>query len=358
MSIPAPAPHSPWRRAVGLGVGLAALVAVLVMAFAWPSVTSSAKDIPLAVAGPHAQVAALESALEKKAGGVFDVHAVADRAAAVRAIERRTDEGAIVLGRAPEVLTASASSPIIAQQLAALAPILQQQLQEAVAAQLPSGAPAPDVTVAVTDVVPLAATDPRGAGMIAAAFPLVLGGMIGGIAITVLLVGALRRMTALGVYVVVAGLVVAAVLQGWFGVLQGSFLLNAGIAALALLAIGAPIVGFAALVGRLGIAIGPVLFLLIGNPISSAAQPLEFLPGPWGAVGQWFPPGAGATLIRDASYFPQADTAFPWLVLAGWAVAGVVLGLIGHFRQTAGATTETLIDAEEFEEREAAAVPA
>lgn len=340
----ATAPHSPWPRVVGLGVALAAIVAVIVLAFSWPGVTSDPKNLPLVIAGPDAQLVQLESALDERAEGLFAVSDVDDREAAVAAIERRDAYGAIVLGERPEVLTASAASPIVAQQLAGFATALQAQLQSAAAAQVPPGVTPPVVTVAVTDVVPLADADPRGTGLVAAAFPLVLGGMLGGIAITVALVGAVRRLVALGVYVVVAGAGVAGILQGWFGVLQGDYLLNAGIFAAALLAIGAPIVGFAALVGRAGVAIGPVLFLLVANPISSAAQPVEFLPAPWGAVGQWFPPGAGATLVRDASYFPAADTTFPWLVLAGWAAAGILLALLGHFRATGGASAEAVAE--------------
>jgi hypothetical protein len=340
------APHSPWARVVGLGVALAAVVAIIVLAFSWPGVTSDPKNLPLVVVGPDAQVTQLEAALDERAEGLFDVSTADDRDAAVAAIEHRDAYGAIVLGESPEVLTASAASPVVAQQLAAFAGALQAQIQAAVAAQVPDGVTPPTVTVAVTDVVPLADADPRGTGLISAAFPLVLGGMIGGIALTLALVGAVRRVVALGIYAVVGGLVLAGILQGWFGVLQGSFLLNSAVFATALLAIGAPIVGFAALVGRPGIAIGPVLFLLIANPISSAAQPIEFLPEPWGAVGQWFPPGAGATLLRDASYFPAADTTFPWLVLAGWAALGILLAIAGHFRTTGGATEEAIEAAE------------
>jgi hypothetical protein len=336
-------PHSPWRRVIGIGVALAAVVALIVLAFSWPNITSEPKDVPLAIVGPDAQVQALEAALDERADGLFDVTTVDDRDAAVAAIERRDVYGAILLGPDAEVLTASAGSPIIAQQLTAFASVLQGQLQAAVAAQVPEGVAPPTVTVTVTDVVPLAESDPRGTGLVSAAFPVVIGGMLGGILISIALVGAVRRLVALGVYVVIAGLSIAGIMQGWFGVLQGDYLLNAAVLAAGLLAIGAPIVGFAALVGRPGVALGPVLFLLIANPIASAAQPVEFLPEPWGAVGQWFPPGAGATLLRDASYFPAADTTFPWLVLAGWAAAGILLALVGHHR-TAGAASHEALD--------------
>ena len=79
-------------------------------------------------------------------------------------------------------------------------------------------------------------------------------------------------------------------------------------------------------------AVGPVLFMLIGNPISGAQLPKEFLASPWGAIGQWLPPGAGNSLLRDTSYFPDANVWFPILVLCGWAVVGLLLVVVGHFR--------------------------
>ena len=72
--------------------------------------------------------------------------------------------------------------------------------------------------------------------------------------------------------------------------------------------------------------------VLVGNPLSAATQPLQFMVGPWGAIGQWFVPGASVTLLRDLSYFPDANATFPWLVLAGWAAVGVIGMLAGHFR--------------------------
>jgi hypothetical protein len=45
-------------------------------------------------------------------------------------------------------------------------------------------------------------------------------------------------------------------------------------------------VGMTALIGPQGIAVGAIITLLIGNPISAAAQPPEFLPETWGAIDQ------------------------------------------------------------------------
>ncbi|MCS0500180.1 hypothetical protein [Protaetiibacter mangrovi] len=343
-------PHTPWARVAAIGVGLAVLVGVLVTAFSWPSLTSEVQDIPVAIVGPDAAVTALETALDEKVPGAFDFSTVDDRDAAVSAIETREVYGAIVVGQTPEVLVASAASPAVSQVLTGLATPLQTQLQTVADVQAAAaGGTAPTVTVEVTDVVPLVDADPRGTGLVAAAFPLVLGGMIGGIIITVAIVGVWRRVVALAVYVVAAGFAATAILQGWFGVLPGDYLVNSLAYVLAFAAIGAPIVGFASVVGRAGVALGPVAFLLFANPISSAAAPVQFLPEPWGAIGQWFPPGAAATLVRDVAYFPQADATFPWLVLAGWTLGGLLLALLGHFRQAGGATRGAIEEAVEAE---------
>jgi hypothetical protein len=313
-----------------MGVGLAALLTVLVLAFLWPAVTSEPHDLPVAVAGPVPAVEPFTQALEARAPGGFDVVAAQDRAAAVDLIQTREVYGAVVLGAEPEILTASGGSPLVAQQLTALAPVLQAQL----------GAPVP-----VTDIVPLVPGDPRGAVLGAITFPLVIGGMTGGIAISLAVVGVWRRVTAVLGYSVLGGLAIAGVLQGWFGALAGSYAVNAGIVALAILAIAGVIVGFVSVVGRAGIAIGPVLFLLVANPIASAAQPWQMLPEPWGAIGQWMPPGAAATLLRDESYFPYADTAALWVALASWALLGLLLATVGHFRDTGAATAAALEEA-------------
>ena len=335
---PAPAP-TPWPRLMVAGIGLAAVVVVIVMAFLWPSVTSTVQNVPILVAGPSAATGPLVTQLKDKVGDTFTIDTVGSRAAAVKDIKERDAYGAIVVGSgAPEVLTASAASPVVSAALTSLAAQLQTQAQAAADAQAQAhSATAPTITVAVTDIVPLASTDSRGSGIAAASFPLLLGGMLGGIALTVAVKGAARRLVGLTVYVVVGGAALAGVLQGWFGILQGDYLVNAAAIALALAAIGAPIIGATSLVGIRGLAVGPVLFLLFANPISSAATPKEFLPGAWGEVGQWFPPGAGSTLIRDLSYFPDANATFPWLVLAGWAVLGYLLAAFGHFRNRSAA---------------------
>lgn len=328
------APHTSWGRATLMGVVLSAVVCLVVLAFSWPAATLAPKGVPIAISGPAEALAPVEKALDEQGDGAFTLIEVADRDAAVQEIKTRQVYGAIVLGAEPEVLTASAAgaatSAIMTQLHTQLQTMAQQQVEAAAKA---AGAPTvPTVTVPLTDIVPLVSTDARGVGLASAALPLVFGGMIGGIGIVFVVAGAWRRVVALFSYAIVGGLAIAGIMQGWLGFLGGDYWAVAGAFGLTLLSMGATIVGFAALFGRAGVAVGPVLFMLIGNPISGAQFPKEFIVAPWGAIGQWLPPGAGNSLLRDASYFPDANPAFPILVLAGWAVLGLVLVVAGHFR--------------------------
>jgi hypothetical protein len=331
--------HTPLLRVTAITAVLVALVGVIVLAFSWPAVTAEPKDLPVAIAGPAEAVDAASQAIDEQADGAIELTTVDDRSAAVDSIEHREAYGAVLLGPEPEVLIASGASTVVAQMLTGVATNLQQGVNaQAEAAAAAAGAPAPRaIVVEVTDVVPLAESDPRGTGIATAVFPLVLGGMLGGIAISILVIGAVRRIFAVVVYGALGGLVLSAILGGWFGSLQGGFWADAAALGLSLMAIAAPITGFVALIGRAGIAFGPVVMLLFANPLSSANAPKEFLAAPWGEVGQWFPPGAAATVLRDLSYFPEADSTFPWLVLGAWTVGGLLLSIVGHFRTAGGA---------------------
>lgn len=337
------APHTHWKRLIPIMLALAAALSVLVLAFLWPTATSSVKSLPVVIAGESAQVEALTTALDDQSDGAIALTEVDDRAAAVDAIEHREAYGAIILGAQPEVLTASAASPVASQLLTSVAPELQAQLNAAVAAQ--GVVLAEPIAVTVTDVVPLASTDSRGALLTSAAFPLLIGGMIGGIAVSIAVVGVWRRVTAVLGYAVIGGLALAGILQGLFGALQGDYLVNAAAISLTIASISGVIIGAVALVGRAGIAVGPVLFLLIANPLSSAAAPVEFLAEPWGFIGQLMPPGAAATLLRDLSYFPNADVSLQWIVLGAWALGGLLLSVAGHFRDAGAASRAAKLEA-------------
>jgi hypothetical protein len=348
-------PHTPWPQALRTALLAAVAVCAVLLAFAWPSVTAKVQNLPIAAVGNSDQVSQIAA---KAPAGSLDIRTASSRDEAVELIKQRQVYGAIVLGTSPEILVASAGSPVASQALTQMGAQMQSQIQAQVIGRLQSalgqaaqaavsgqapghgqagqapqgaeGAAVPQVTI--TDVVPLSSDDARGTGLAVAGLPLAMGGMIGGVLISLFVSGTWRRLGAILAYGAVAGLGLTGILQGWFHTLQGSYWANAGAIGLGVVATAAIIVGFNALIGRAGIALGAIITLFIGNPLSSLAQPKEFLPAPWGDVGQWLVPGASGTLLRDLSYFPDAPSAFPWLVLGMWTLAGAALIALGHFR--------------------------
>lgn len=345
-------PRTRWHFAVMFGLVGSLLVGVLITAFIWPAATSSPKNLPVGISGPADRVAAVTEVLDAQDPSPMELIEVTSREDALDRIEHREIYGAILLDE-PEVLLATAASPAAAQALRGVATQLQSQVDatvhaalvaqlKAIGAALAAGQPptlppadqaSPEPpTVTVTDVVPLAETDPTGAGLAAASFPIVLGGMLGGILLSLLVAGAVRRLVGLAVFGVAAGAVSALILQTWFGFLQGDWLLNALALGLGMTATAAFIIGMNAVLGRAGLGIAAVVTVLFANPLSAAAVPVQFLLEPWGQIGQYFVPGAAANLLRSLSYFPDAATATQWITLLCWTAGGVVLTLVGHHR--------------------------
>jgi len=351
-------PRTPWSYTLRTALLAALAVCIVLLAFTWPSVTAKIQNLPIAAVGSQELISQITT---NAPAGALDVLIASSRDEAVDLIEHRQVYGAIVVGTSPEILVASAGSPVASQALTQMGAQMQSQMQaraitklQAAAAQSVQAAqaaakgqaprngqagPAQQGTqsatvpqIAVTDVVPLSPDDARGTGLAVVGLPLAMGGMIGGVLISLLVSGTWRRLGAILTYGAIAGLALTGILQGWFHTLQGSFWANAGAIGLGIVATAAIIVGLNALVGKAGISLGAVITLFIGNPLSSLTQPKEFLPVPWGDVGQWLVPGASGTLLRDLSYFPDTSIAFPWLVLTGWAVAGAALTAFGHFR--------------------------
>ncbi|WP_228979108.1 ABC transporter permease [Streptomyces sp. DH12] len=312
---------TPQRRMTAAMVLVPVFAALAVWAFVWPAARVAPRDLPVGLAGPESAVTQLEKGF-RQAGGGFELHryADADADAARSAIEDRSVYGAVVAGPAgPEVLVASAAGPAVAQLL-----------QQAAAAQSPDG------RVKVTDVVPSPSGDPRGSGMIASILPLALAGLAAGAVVTLLGLRGRRGAVALVGASALVGLVAAAITDTWLGTVDGPWLAEAGVIGLTVLATGAAVAGFAALIGPPGIGIGAVLMVLLGNPFSGVTSAPEMLPEPVGTLGQLLPPGAGASLLRSVAFFDGAGAAAPLATLVVWALLGLALVFLGARRAPAG----------------------
>lgn len=310
---------TPWRKIVGIVLGVAALLALVVTAFAWPVVNSGPRDVPLAVTAPAPVAQALTQQLATVAGeDAFEVTVVPDRAAAEAAVRDRQAYGAIVVGggvdgMSGEVLTASGASPAIAQVLAQIAANAPEQ----------AGGPFP-----VTDLAPLPQEDPRGAGLGSAVLPLVIAGIASGAASGLAVRGRGRQLATMTGVAIVGGLVLAGVVQVWLGALPGSYWANAGVLSLGIAAVGALALGLVRLLGAPGIGLTALVMVLLGSTLSGAQSAPEMLPAGWGALGQLLPPGAAGTALRSVAWFEGAGSGSAFLVLACWVAAGLALTVL------------------------------
>jgi hypothetical protein len=315
MSVPVDLPP---RRAALLVVGvLAALQALMVLAFAWPASRTDPRDVPVVVAGSPAAVSGFAGRLAAGHPGVLEVTRVPDGERAREALRDRDAYGAVLLdGPQPRVLVASAASPTVSQLLSSLAAGLDGS----------PGAP-------VEDVVATGPDDPRGAFLSAGLLPLVMTSVIAGAALALVVGAAAWRAAGVGLFAVVGGLVVTGIGHA-VGGLQGSYALEAGVVGLTVVAVAGTVAGAGSLLGHAGIPPVAIVMMLLGNPLSGASSAPEMLPRPWGALGQLLPPGAGSQALRSVTYFDGVGAATPLLVLSVWAIAG--LALVGvAWRRTA-----------------------
>jgi hypothetical protein len=290
------------------------VVAVVLTLFAWPAARLEPRDLPVGVAGPAAATAPIEQRLETREGA-FELHRYAGEAAAREAIEDREVYGAFVATPAgPRVLTASAASSAVAQQLTHAAG--------------EAGATVEDVVQA----------GPQAPALASSVLPLVIAGLLVGVVAALASSRGLGRAGLAVAGSVATGVAATAIVQGWLDVIEGDWIVNAGVLSLTVLAIAASLAGLFAVLGRVGLAIGALAMIFVGNPFSGVGSAPELLPEPAGAIGQLLPPGAGGNLLRSTGFFDGAGGAGPLTVLALWAAAGLALLLVSELRGRRTAT--------------------
>ncbi|WP_193044640.1 ABC transporter permease [Mycolicibacterium baixiangningiae] len=310
----------PAIRAAGIVVGLCVVIAIVALAFALPAAKSGPHDVPIGVAGPQAANGQIAAMLDERAPGAFAVTYFPGEDQLRDAIRNREVYGGLTVGPdGRKLLIATGGGPAVAQVLT--------QLGTGMAAQT-------GTAPVIEDVAPLPAADPRGTGLAASALPITLAGILPAIA----LVFALRReiwtrLATAVVFSAVAAWTIAALLYYVLGSFDQNFWgVTAGLT-LGLLACGLPVLGLGSLFGRVGLACGAVLALLVGNPLSGLSSAPEMLPRGWGEVGQWLPQGATATLLRSTAYFGGAGAMSAVVVAICWALAGAALVAVAALRQ-------------------------
>lgn len=344
MAITTTTPVSP-RNVSGLGIAIVlggALIQLLLGVY-YLSMAHSPKphDLPIGIVASAEQQAQIVPELE--ADGQFVVDEYDDADSLVQAIKKRDAYGGVVLDGANHTLyIASAASPAVANILrSTYTGAHGDEVADTVKEVTEAGTPVDAATVlrvttpaTITDVVPLPADDSAGSSLSFIIQALVLGGSIASIAL-----GRLGKITersmARGIGHAALLILYAALSAGvgllamtLFGVSAGAdrWELFGGLA-LASLAITASVAAVVALIGPAGTLLGGLYFTL-GLIISGASIAPEMLPGGSRVIGQVLPPGAGATVVRDSLYFPDAATGGPFVVLGLFAGIGLLVVLL------------------------------
>ena len=234
--------------------------------------------------------------------------------------------GGISLGQGgPKLLIATGAGPTVAQLLTQVGNGIAQH----------AGVPP-----RTEDLAPPTANDPRGAGLAASALPITLAGLLPAVALVVLLKREVKtRFAAVAMFSGLAALTIAALLRYVLGSIGANFWGVTGGLTLGVLAAGLSMLGLGSLFGRVGLAVGALLALLLANPLSGLNSAQELLPRGWGALGQLLPQGANATLLRSTAFFDGAGSGTAIMVLTCWAVAGAVLIVIAALRRDRPSST-------------------
>ena len=307
-------------RAIGVLVALAAVLALIAIAFALPAAKSKPHDVPIGAVGPPAASGQVTDMLEHNAPGAFALTIYPNEAALRGAIRDRDVYGGVVVQ--PEsrmLLTATGASPTVAQLLTQFGNGMAQQ----------TGVP-----LHTEDLAPPPSGDPRGTGLAAAALPITLAGFLPVVALTLVVRRDVRiRIAATAAFSALAGVTITAVMRYVLGSIDQNFWAVAGGLTLGALAAGLLILSLSELFGRVGLVCGALLALLVGNPLSGLTSAPELLPSGWGTLGQFLPQGANARLLRSTAFFDGAGASTAIAVLTCWAVVGSLIIVIAMQRR-------------------------
>jgi len=320
-------------RTVSLIIGVLLLQIGFILSYVGAFHSPTPHRIPLAVVAPAPESSQVVTKLNLIPSAPLHATAASSLAAARRLIGDEAASAALVINPAAKtdtLLIASADGSSVASAA-------EQVITAAEASQHRS--------VAVTDIVPLQRGDYHGL----AGFYLVVGWAVGGYLVAALLgiaSGArpattprtLNRLIAFALYAIVSGLAGAIVVGPVLGALTGHLIALWWLGALLVFAVGAVTLAFQTLFGVIGIAVTILFFVILGNPSAGGAYQPALLPPFWRAISSALPNGAATDAVRRIVYFGGYDIGGHLIVLASYAVAGVVIAIIGsiiHEHQTA-----------------------
>jgi hypothetical protein len=318
-------------RSVVLVVGVLLLQFGFVLSYVGAFHAPEPRRVPVAVVAPAGAPAGtaqrVVARLDGIAGEPLDARTAADEAAGRALLRDRTVDGVLLVGAGQQdrLLVAGADGAAVSTAVTEVLTQVEGTQQR---------------TLATEDAAPAASGDARGLS----AFYLAIGWVVGGYLVASIIgvsngsVPATRaraavRLGALAGYAVVSGIGGAILTGPVLGVFSGHFWQLAGFGALVVFAVGAFTAALQVWSGLVGIGLAILLFVILGNPSAGGAYPAPLLPPFWAAIGPWLPPGAATGAVRGIVYFAGAGAGAGVLVLAGYALAGVLATALGAGRR-------------------------
>ncbi len=311
---------NPIRRAALALTGSLTLMFTFIALFLTAFHDPEPNRVPVAIVGSLDNARQVQQQIERTGPGSIHAVAVATTTDARRAILHQQVQAALVMEPGhPRLIVASAASV----------------LETAALKQLAARAVGPDAAaLVVDDLRPLPRGDSKGMSTVFVAFGVTIAGLGAGVALSILGRG-LRTLHVLAALLglgVLAGLGVAVLADPVIGALTGAFWPLAGVVAMLVVAVAASVCGLGRLIGPLGLGLGVLVVLLLS--VSSAGGPLGYymLPEFYRAISQWLPTGTAMTAIRHVVYFDNQRMLHCLVVLAVWAVGGLLTVAVGRLR--------------------------
>jgi hypothetical protein len=301
---------------------IAAAAGLFAGSYTYAMANPTPRHIPVAVTGvPTSQVkrARFVAGMEDALGASLELHHYDTFAQAQDAVEEQRVFAILREPGAghpfPRLYVSSASGASVAQLLAQSAPRV--------------GA-ANGVPITVTDINPLQDGDPRGLAIFYVSLAAVILGFVGAIQ---LMVNAgtltpLARVAFTAGYAMLGAFAIASIVDWGLGALRLPFAESWAILAGTLFTSGMVFTMFNTLIGRWALLPTWGLMVLLGNPSSGGAVSWPLLPSLLGRIGRWLPPGASVNAQHTAVYFGGHQHAFPFLVLAAWALTATAVFLL------------------------------
>ncbi|MFD4986082.1 hypothetical protein [Streptomyces sp. NPDC058374] len=308
---------------------LAGVLSAMLVVFGLPAVNGGPHHVPVGVVGPQAAADGLSKQLDQRRPDGWEVTSYPDADALAEAIHDRDVMGDFAVGgETLTVYTASAAGNPSAAAINGIGDALAEQQ---------------GVETSPKNVVPFPEDDPNGAGLTAAALPMIIGGVLPAVAMVRLFPGhgGLRlRLSGAVLFALAAGFALAAIVQFGFGSVDGTYWTTALGLSLGMAALTLPFLGLESLFGFAGLGAGIVVMMFVGNSLSGLATGAHWLPDGWATLGQLMPPGASGSLLRANGFFDGTGAGGPVAVLAAWAVVGLLLILFADRRRSRRVTKE------------------